>query len=221
MLFAGALVFGMSVPVNALMGNSSQAVAAVGATGPLEAQSVAISSAATLQSTPRDGFTVISYADIMRARYGNQVVYTFTPTTGAVRWPFPYSVPISDGWGARVSPCQGCSTYHQGVDFTPGVGSPIYAIADGVVSFHSDTDRGLGNNVMISHVINGQHIDSVYAHMLTGSSKLQVGDAIKVGDFIGFVGETGSATGPHLHFEIHVDKVPVDPFAWLTANAVS
>jgi murein DD-endopeptidase MepM/ murein hydrolase activator NlpD len=221
MLFAGALVFGMSVPVNALMGTAPQAIAAVGAAAPLEAQSVAISSAAALQATPRDSFTVISYADIMRARYGNQAVYTFTPTTGAVRWPFPYSVPISDGWGSRVSPCKGCSTFHQGVDFTPGVGSPIYAIADGVVSFHADTDSGLGNNVMISHLINGQHIDSVYAHMITGSSKLQVGDPIKVGDFIGFVGETGSATGPHLHFELHVDKVPVDPFAWLTANAVN
>jgi murein DD-endopeptidase MepM/ murein hydrolase activator NlpD len=221
MLFAGALVIGMSVPVNALMSTSPQAVAAVGAAAPLEAQSVAISSAAALQATPRDSFTVISYADIMHERYGNQAVYTFTPTTGAVRWPFPYSVPISDGWGSRVSPCTGCSTFHQGVDFTPGVGSPIYAIADGVVTYHADTDRGLGNNVTISHVINGENIDSVYAHMITGSSKLVVGDAIKVGDFIGFVGETGSATGPHLHFELHVDKVPVDPFAWLTANAVN
>ncbi len=86
---------------------------------------------------------------------------------------------------------------------------------------HLKTDERAGNNVMISHIINGQHIDSVYAHMLTGSSKLQVGDAIKVGEFIGLVGETGSATGPHLHFELHVDKVPVDPFAWLTANAVN
>jgi murein DD-endopeptidase MepM/ murein hydrolase activator NlpD len=221
MLFAGALVFGMSVPVNALMSTAPQAAAVAGATAPLATQSVAISAAGELQAAARDSFTVISYADIMRARYGNQAVYTFTPTTGTVRWPFPYSVPISDGWGSRVSPCTGCSTFHQGVDFTPGVGSPIYAIADGVVSYHADTDRGLGNNVTISHVINGENIDSVYAHMITGSSKLVVGDVIKVGDFIGFVGETGSATGPHLHFELHVDKVPVDPFAWLTANAVN
>lgn len=220
MLFAGALVIGMSVPVNALMSNATPLAAAVAGTAPRQSQLVDISSAAAPVAAARDNFTVISYADIMRLQYGN-VAYTFTPTTGAVRWPFPYSVPISDGWGSRVQPCWGCSTFHQGVDFTPGGGSPIYAIADGVVATHDDTNYGLGNSVVISHLINGQHIDSVYAHMLTGSSKLQPGDIIKVGDFVGLVGDTGSSTGNHLHFEIHVDKVPVDPFAWLTANAIN
>jgi murein DD-endopeptidase MepM/ murein hydrolase activator NlpD len=221
MVFAVALVFGMSVPVNALMGNGSLATAAMGGAAPQAAQAVALSSAAAAQATARDPFTVISYAEIMRARYGARESTTFTPTTGAVRWPFPYSVPISDGWGSRVSPCRGCSTFHQGIDFTPGGGSAIYSIAAGVVTFRSDTDFGLGNYVIIRHSINGQNVDSVTAHMITGSSKLRIGDTVKVGDFLGLVGETGLATGPHLHFELHIDKVPVNPYTFLTANAVN
>ena len=54
--------------------------------------------------------------------------------------------------------------------------------------------------------------------MQHGSSALQVGDQIEVGDFIGLVGQTGAATGNHLHFEIHVNEVQVDPFAWLQLN---
>jgi murein DD-endopeptidase MepM/ murein hydrolase activator NlpD len=122
-----------------------------------------------------------------------------------------------------VAPCDGCSTFHQGVDFTPGTGTPIYAIADGVVEEHSG-DSGFdsfGNHVIIQHNIPGQNVESLYAHMITGSSTLQVGDAIKVGEFIGLVGDTGSSVGAHLHFEIHIDKVPVDPFAWLEANTTN
>ena len=109
------------------------------------------------------------------------------------------------------------------MDFTPGTGTPIYAIADGVVEEHSgDSDfESFGNHVIIQHAIPGQNVESLYAHMITGSSTLQPGDHIKVGDFIGLVGETGSAVGAHLHFEIHIDKVPVDPFAWLQANATN
>jgi murein DD-endopeptidase MepM/ murein hydrolase activator NlpD len=137
-----------------------------------------------------------------------------------VRWPFPYSVPTTDGFGPRDINISGIA-FHNGVDFTPGDGSPIYAIADGVVSLHVEEYGGLGNHVIISHVINGQNIDSVYGHMQSGSSPLVVGDAVKVGDFIGLVGDTGTSYGSHLHFELHVEKVPVDPFAWLTANAVN
>jgi murein DD-endopeptidase MepM/ murein hydrolase activator NlpD len=54
--------------------------------------------------------------------------------------------------------------------------------------------------------------------MQTGSVGVVTGQAIEVGDFIGTVGMTGAATGPHLHFELHVDTVPVDPFAWLQTN---
>ncbi len=74
--------------------------------------------------------------------------------------------------------------------------------------------------MFIDHVINGQKVTSVYAHMQEGSSSLQVGDVVTAGEFVGLVGATGAATGPHLHLEIRLDGVvQVDPFAWLKANA--
>jgi murein DD-endopeptidase MepM/ murein hydrolase activator NlpD len=222
LLFAGALLVGMSVPANAFMGIASPLASTTSVADPGAAQGVDVSASAAPSTVSRDGFSVVSYKDLMVQAYGIRTG-TFTPTIGAIRWPFPYSVPISDGWGPRVAPCDGCSTFHQGVDFTPGTGTPIYAIADGVVEEHSG-DSGFdsfGNHVIIRHNIPGQNIESLYAHMITGSSILQVGDAIKVGDFIGLVGDTGSSVGAHLHFEIHIDKVPVDPFAWLEANTTN
>ena len=222
MLFAAALLVGMSVPANAFMSGVSPLASITGAVDAGVTQGVDVSASAAPSSISRDSFSVISYQDLMVASYGVRAG-TFTPTTGSIRWPFPYSVPISDGWGPRPAPCDGCSTYHQGVDFTPGTGTPIYAIADGVVEEHSgDSDfESFGNHVILQHSIPGQNVESLYAHMITGSSTLQPGDHIKVGDFIGLVGETGSAVGAHLHFEIHIDKVPVDPFAWLLANTTN
>lgn len=172
-----------------------------------------------MTTTARDTFDVISYADQLRLKYGN-VSYSFSATTGAIRWPFPYPVPITDGFGDRPSGTSGTS-HHNGVDFVPGGGTPIYAVADGIVTTHSDDAYGYGNHVIISHDVNGMQFDSLYAHMLTGSSPLVAGDAVTVGDFIGLVGDTGDSYGAHLHFEIRIGKIPVDPFAWLTANAVN
>jgi murein DD-endopeptidase MepM/ murein hydrolase activator NlpD len=105
------------------------------------------------------------------------------------------------------------------VDFTPGNGSPIYVIADGVVTA-SEFGGGYGQYAYIEHQINGQTILTVYAHMQRGSSPLQVGDRVSVGDFIGLVGNTGTSTGPHLHFEVRINGEYVDPFAWLKENAL-
>lgn len=220
MLFAAALIVGMSVPANAFIGDIVRPVVTAPVSDTSALQTVAVPADSDPVTVSRDSFSVVSYQELMEQSYGKRG-YSFTPTTGAVRWPFPYSVPISDGWGPRVAPCDTCSTFHQGVDFTPGTGTPIYAIADGVVASHDDTNYGLGNNVVLSHVINGQNVDSVYAHMLTGSSSLKVGDHLKVGDFIGLVGDTGSSVGAHLHFEIHIDKVPIDPFPWLQENTTN
>lgn len=219
LLAVGALTVGTSVPINALIPVLSTTPTDAPGTS-ARVQTMTVGEEATIAAPTRDGFTVLSYQEQLRAEYGLQEL-TFTPTTGAVRWPFPYSVPISDYWGPRAAPCDGCSTFHKGVDFTPGSGAPIYAIADGVVALHEDTYGGLGNNVWIDHVINGQKITSVYAHMITGSSALKVGDTVRVGDFVGQVGDTGSSVGAHLHFEILVQDVHVDPFGWLTDNAVN
>ena len=215
MLFAGALLVGVSVPANAFM---SEAETENTAARIVEGQSVAVAADAAVSTATRSTYTVTSYAELLRARYGNRS-YSYSVGSGPIQWPFPYAVPISDGFGDRVAPCRGCSSYHKGTDFTPGAGTAIYAIAAGTVTYTEVSDRGMGNNVIISHAVNGQKFDSLYAHMQMNSSPLNVGDVVNVGDFVGLVGETGTAIGAHLHLEIHIKGTPVDPYAWLKANA--
>lgn len=166
----------------------------------------------------RESWSVTSYAEVLRSRYGSRS-YTYSVTNGgAIRWPFPVAVPISAGFGNRVSPCRYCSSYHRGVDFLPGRGAPTYAMADGVV-LQSEFSGGYGQHVYLQHRLNGQSVVTVYAHLERDSSPLQPGDEVKAGEFVGLVGSTGASTGPHLHFEVRIDGVYVDPFAYLTANA--
>lgn len=136
-----------------------------------------------------------------------------------LRWPLD-SLKVASGYGPRVAPCGGCSTFHKGVDFSPGFGAPVYSIAAGVViETDSPFNASLGVYVAIEHVIDGQRIVSYYAHLQAGSMPLSVGDPVKVGQVIGRVGSTGESTGPHLHFEILVGGVqPVDPLGWMRAR---
>ena len=222
LLFSGALLVGTTVPANAFITFADEPVggvngAVVSDSGP--EQTVEVAADAAVSSLARDQFSVTSYAEVVREKYGTRIS-TFTPTTGAIRWPFPYATPISSGFGDRVAPCRGCSSHHNGVDFTPGVGTPIYSIADGVVTA-SEFSGSFGQLVYMDHVINGQKVESIYGHMITGSSPLVAGQTVKVGDLIGLVGSTGASTGAHLHLEVHLDGVVVDPFAWLQANAVN
>lgn len=148
-------------------------------------------------------------------------VVAAAPAGASVRWPFPGGVRISDGYGPRAAPCAGCSTFHDGLDMNPGEGTPIGAIADGVVSsVTSFDDGGLGVHVMIDHVVDGQNITSTYAHMRAGSAAVSVGQSVVAGQVIGSVGSTGQSTGPHLHLELHLDGVTaIDPYGWLTEHA--
>jgi len=134
-----------------------------------------------------------------------------------LQWPVDPSSPISDGFGPRLPPCFGCSSQHEGVDFSAGSGTSVRAIAAGVVVETNNPGwTALGVHVAIKHMIDGQTVTSVYGHMLAGSMPLNVGDIVFVGEPIGRVGSTGASTGAHLHFEIRVGgTVPVDPSAWM------
>jgi murein DD-endopeptidase MepM/ murein hydrolase activator NlpD len=217
MLFAGALAFGMTVPANAF--DTSPDEAPLAESLAMEAQAVEIDP--TLVSfSERDAWTVTSWAEMLRLRYGNRT-FDYTVGTGPIRWPFPYAVPISSGFGDRAAPCRGCSTSHSGIDFNPGYGAAIFAIADGVVYEHGEGGSSWGNYVIIQHEIDGQTVYSGYAHMVSGSSPLVVGEVIKVGDFVGLVGATGQATGAHLHFTISIGDPMhyVDPYTYLKTYA--
>ncbi|MEV8254362.1 M23 family metallopeptidase [Rhodoglobus sp. NPDC076762] len=221
MLFAGAILVGGTVPSNVFM-DADAAVVAAAPEGDLAAlaanvrstQSLAVSEDVQSEVAAHDDIKVISYAEVLALKYAG-VDYEYRATTGAIRWPFPYAIPITDGFGYRSS------GFHKGTDFAAASGTPIYAIADGTVELIQADWSGYGYHAVISHVINGQQVTSLYAHMITDSSPIVVGQQIKAGDFLGLVGETGIAYGAHLHFEIHLDDVPVDPYAWLTANAVN
>lgn len=181
-----------------------------------EAQSFVNLSDEPGSTVSRESYGITTRAELLRQQY--TLSYT-TTWSGPIRWPFPVSVRVSDGFGYRPAPCGGCSTYHTAVDFDPGAAQPIYAIADGVVREHVDGSGSWGNYVILEHQINGQTVVSSYAHMQRGSSPLVAGEMVKVGDFIGLVGATGQVTGAHLHFELEVADQLVDPFAWLRANA--
>ena len=215
LLFAAALLVGTTVPANAFISTDVQLEAAPKAT---EGQSVEVSEIAIAADATRANYTVTSYAEQLRQKYGNRS-YSYKVGVGPVQWPFPYAVPISDGFGERLAPCRYCSSFHTGVDFTPGAGTPIYSIAAGTVVFTEVSSSGFGNQVKIEHQIGGKTVTSLYAHMQMNSSPLQVGQVVPAGEFVGMVGSTGVATGAHLHLEIHINGVPTDPFVWLKANA--
>jgi murein DD-endopeptidase MepM/ murein hydrolase activator NlpD len=219
MLAAAALAFVTSVPANALLDhddlvNVRLAQYASGETQQLDA------TVADAGAVVRDGYDVRTAAEnAMAARFGG--VDSFVSNRRSpVQWPFPVVVPVTDGFGYRVSPCAGCSSQHQGTDFTPGAGAPIQAIADGVVRSVIRSNSGLGMHVVLEHLIGGELITSTYAHMQFGSVPLTEEQAVHVGDLVGLVGSTGSSTGPHLHLEIRLGGTKaVDPYAWLKRHA--
>jgi len=223
MIFAGALAAGMSLPASAF-GPVSSALSAVADPSVVvtdDLQTVEVSETADIGSAARDQYTVLSWAEILVLKYGTRD-FKYTTTGGSIRWPFPTAVKISSGYGERQAPCSGCSSMHMGLDFQPPNDSPVFAIADGTVAFQADDAYGYGNHVIINHgnlLGDGQNIQTLYAHMQHNSVPVRTGDTIHVGDFLGLVGRTGTATGIHLHFEVLVDGVQVDPFAWLQANA--
>ena len=124
---------------------------------------------------------------------------------------------ISSDFGWRVAPCGACSSDHQGVDFVPGEGKPVMAILNGVVA-EAGINQGYGYWVKIEHIVpisegEVERWVTVYAHLKAGSipDDVRVGANVARGQTLGAVGSTGISTGPHLHFELHIDGVVVDP----------
>lgn len=112
---------------------------------------------------------------------------------------------ITSEYGVRISPYDSRRKMHEGIDIANRYGADIVATADGEVIF-SGTKPGYGKIVIIDH---GNGIETRYAH----SSKLlvSVGDRVKRGQIIAAVGNTGHSTGPHCHYEVHANGLPVDP----------
>lgn len=113
---------------------------------------------------------------------------------------------VASGYGWRIHPIYKTEKMHTGMDFTAPVGTPIFATGNGTISKVEMDGRGYGNNVLINH---GYGYETLYGHM----SKIIVrpGQKIKRGDMIGYVGNSGTSTGPHLHYEVRKNGNPVNP----------
>lgn len=107
---------------------------------------------------------------------------------------------------------------HLGQDFAAPIGSPITAAMDGCVSRSTESYQGYGVTIQIESVIDGEAVSTVYSHLNYGTRAVQVGDCVTAGQYIGDVGSTGYVFGSCLHFEVHIDSVPVDPLPWLTEH---
>ena len=116
---------------------------------------------------------------------------------------------ISSGFGYRSDPFTRRAAMHSGIDFRGPIGAPIYAAAEGVVSFVGQKS-GYGNVVEISH---GNGLMTRYAHMSRFAAR--VGQRVAAGEQIGGIGNTGRSTGPHLHFEVRINDRAVNPRPFL------
>jgi murein DD-endopeptidase MepM/ murein hydrolase activator NlpD len=116
---------------------------------------------------------------------------------------------ISSGFSMRVHPVFGTWKKHEGVDMAAPLGTPIKASGDGVVDFVG-TQNGYGNFVVLKHWSN---YSTAYGHMSRFASGLRRGQKVSQGDVIGYVGTTGWATGPHLHYEFRIGGHATDPMA--------
>jgi len=122
---------------------------------------------------------------------------------------------ISSGFSMRLHPILGIWKQHKGVDFAAATGTPIHAAGDGVVDFEG-TQNGYGNVIMLKHWDN---YSTVYGHMSRFAEGIHKGSKVNQGDVIGYVGMTGWATGPHLHYEFRINNEPRDPLTVNIPNA--
>jgi murein DD-endopeptidase MepM/ murein hydrolase activator NlpD len=152
------------------------------------------------------------------------------PTIGTIEAPPAFSSPVpvraisvpsrmplegaalTSGFGMRTHPVLGGRRQHRGIDLAAPTGTPVYATADGVVS-RADWYSSYGLYISLEH---GAAMQTRYAHL----SRLAVaaGDSVKKGDLIGYVGSTGRSTGPHLHYEVRVEGLAVNPIPYMVES---
>ena len=145
-----------------------------------------------------------SYDDLIELARNKEVMIACVPAI----------MPISNkdlkrtasGWGMRMHPIYKIRKFHYGIDFTAPRGTEIYATGDGKVILVRRQKTGFGNHIVMDH---GYGFETLYGHMT--SFNVKKGQKVKRGDVIGFVGSSGTSTAPHLHYEVHKNRKPVNP----------
>jgi murein DD-endopeptidase MepM/ murein hydrolase activator NlpD len=128
-------------------------------------------------------------------------------------WPVIGS--LTGSFGERLDPFKGEGAFHTGLDISAPYGSEVRAAADGVVTA-VETRAGYGRIVVIDHSFG---TSTVYGH-LSGFATYE-GAQVKRGDVVGYVGTSGRATGPHLHYEVRVYGAPVNPWRYLRGGSIA
>jgi len=144
-----------------------------------------------------------SLSELEKLLQTKREVLVHTPSLWpAMRW-------VTSGFGFRTNPFTGLNQMHEGVDISNRVGTPVIASADGIVS-DTGNDWAHGKIVVISH---GFGLTSRYSHL--SKISVGVGQKVKRGDKIAEVGMTGKTTGPHLHYEVRLNGIPVNPMRYI------
>ena len=135
---------------------------------------------------------------------GGEILSPGSDTTladGALQWPLPVAGTITSPQGYRTDPITGETSYHSGTDIAVPEGAPILAAADGTVTVANALDSWGGSYGYYVKLDHGGGLTTLYAHC--SSICVTTGQQVKAGEVIAYVGQTGRATGPHLHFEVH------------------
>ncbi|WP_424446095.1 M23 family metallopeptidase [Microbacterium sp. CH-015] len=222
MTVVGLLAIGTTTPAEAVAAMSDRSADLTVATTTAKAAKTDIQAFVASGDAPAstldrpESYNVASMAEIA----ADSGVTLFAGTwvndpTAAIQWPFPVGVPISAAYGSSSYLSQ-FSTPHRGVDLTPGLGAEVHAVAAGTVRIATEAGGDYGVTVLIDHVIDGQIVSTRYGHMQYGSLRVKQGDTVTAGQVLGTVGQTGKATGPHLHLEVLLGGTAhTDPIEWL------
>jgi len=122
---------------------------------------------------------------------------------------WPVEGPVTGSFGERIDPFNGEGAFHTGVDISTAYGQAVIAPADGVVVFAAEAG-GYGKLLILEH---GHGVSTRYGHLAGFAAA--IGQSVRRGDVIGYVGQSGRATGPHLHYEVRIQDVPVNPHKYL------
>jgi murein DD-endopeptidase MepM/ murein hydrolase activator NlpD len=125
---------------------------------------------------------------------------------------WPLQGRVTSSFGERQDPINGEGAFHSGIDISAPYGTPVRAAADGEVT-GAAMGAGYGREVELDH---GHDVMTVYGHL--SEIAVMPGQHVTRGQVIGYVGQSGRATGPHLHYEVRVHKVPVNPHKYLRSS---
>jgi murein DD-endopeptidase MepM/ murein hydrolase activator NlpD len=157
-----------------------------------------------LEDASRRGGLLSSRLKLVEKRLSFQAdQLALTPTTA------PTLGVLSAGFGVRMDPFNGDQEFHTGIAISTAAGNRVFAPASGTV-VKVDWENGYGRTIQIAH---GFEVTTLYGHLY--AARVREGQRVKRGDLIALVGSTGRSTGPHLHYEVHVNGKPVNPLDYV------